>query len=271
MMLAPWRVAERWEETSDTFSMALEPASPAVAIDFLPGQFNMLYAFGAGESAISISGDPGLPGRMIHTIRNVGTVTSSLANLRPGDQLGVRGPFGTTWPMEALDGRDLVFVAGGIGLAPLRPAIYHALRHRSSYGDIRILVGSRTPSDILYAREFTQWRQHPGVSCEISVDRGDSQWHGHVGVVTKLIASTTLHPEKTAALICGPEVMMRYSAMELKKHGLPEQSIYLTMERNMKCAVAHCGHCQIGPHFICQDGPVYPLDRIAFWLAQREV
>jgi NAD(P)H-flavin reductase len=271
MMPSPWRVAERWDETADTFTVALEPEPRREAPGFAPGQFNMLYAFGAGESAISISGDPALPGRMLHTVRKVGTVTSALALLRPGDTLGLRGPFGTGWPIESLRGRDLLFIAGGIGLAPLRPAIYHALRHRTAYGAIRILLGARTPADLLYPEELANWGKSPGVTCAVTVDRGDSNWQGHVGVVTKLISSINLDPRNSAALICGPEVMMRYTAAALREKGLPQESIHVSLERNMKCAVAHCGHCQIGPHFICQEGPVYPLNRIAFWLAQREV
>lgn len=271
MMPSPWRVAERWDETADTFTIALEPSRPGEPPGFEPGQFNMLYAFGAGESAISISGDPSLPGRRLHTVRKVGTVTSALARLRPGDEVGLRGPFGTSWPMAGLKGRDLVFVAGGIGLAPLRPAIYHALRFRADYGSIRILVGARSPADLLYAAELENWQGIPGVFREVTVDRGTAAWNGHVGVVTKLIPPLPLDPGNSAALICGPEIMMRYTATALREKGLPAAAIHITMERNMKCAVAHCGHCQIGPHFICQEGPVYPLDRIAFWLTQREV
>jgi NAD(P)H-flavin reductase len=207
----------------------------------------------------------------MHTIRRVGTVTSSLANLRAGDQLGLRGPFGTPWPMEALRGRDLVFVAGGIGLAPLRPAICHALANRADFGRIVILAGARSPADVLYAAEFEEWNAMDDVECRITVDRADESWKGSVGVVTTLIAKVGFDPARAAALVCGPEIMMRYTAAELRKCGLTDERVFITMERNMKCAVALCGHCQLGPEFICKDGPVYRLDRIAFWLAQREV
>jgi NAD(P)H-flavin reductase len=271
MIPAAWRVADRWDETHDTFSVALEPPDGTPPMRFAPGQFNMLYAFGAGESAISISGDPTKTGRLTHTIRRVGTVTGALANLRTGDQLGLRGPFGTPWPMDALRGRDLVFVAGGIGLAPLRPAICHALAHRAGFGRIVILAGARSPADVLFAAELERWNALDGVECRITVDRADESWKGSVGVVTTLIPKAGVDPARAAALVCGPEIMMRYTAAELRKCGLTEQHIFITMERNMKCAIALCGHCQLGPEFICKDGPVYRLDRIAFWLAQREV
>ncbi len=238
---------------------------------FQPGQFNMLYAFGTGESAISISGDPseGSSG-LIHTVRRVGYVTSALARLSPGDMVGVRGPFGSAWPMEDARGRDLIFMAGGIGLAPLRPAIYHALNHRADYGRIIILTGARTPEDALYLAEQETWREQDGVEGHLTVDRAETPWTHNVGVVTTLVPKACFDPANAVAMICGPEIMMRYSAMELRKSGLTDNRIYVTMERNMKCAVAFCGHCQLGPEFICKDGPVYRFDRIRFWFSQRE-
>lgn len=272
MMPAPWRVAERREETHDTFSVALEPADGKIPPPFTPGQFNMLYAFGAGESAISISGDPGAAdGRLVHTIRRVGTVTSALARLRPGDHLGVRGPFGTPWPMQAVRGRHLVFVAGGIGLAPLRPAILHALAQRDNHEKIVVLAGARTPEDVLFARQLDEWKALPGVESRLTVDRAGEGWTHSVGVVTNLIPRAGFDPANAVAMVCGPEIMMRYTAIELRKRGFSDDRIFLTMERNMKCAVAFCGHCQLGPEFICRDGPVFRLDRIARWLSQREV
>lgn len=241
-------------------------------MDYAPGQFNMLYAFGTGESAISISGDPfSGDDRLVHTIRRVGTVTSALERLRPGDQLGVRGPFGTPWPMHELRGRDLVFVAGGIGLAPLRPAICHALARREDFGKIVILAGARTPDDVLYPSQLDEWKTLPATECRVTVDRAGRGWTRNVGVVTRLIPSANFDADNAAALICGPEIMMRYTAIELRKRGLGEDRILVTMERNMKCAVAFCGHCQLGPEFVCKDGPVFRYDRIAFWLNQREV
>lgn len=272
MLPVPWRVADRWDETRDTFSFLLEPAQPQAPFRFLAGQFNMLYAFGTGESAISLSGDPNADdGRLIHTIRRVGAVTSALSRLSPGSSLGLRGPFGNPWPMEALRGRDLVFIAGGIGLAPLRPAILQALANRGDYGRIHILVGARAPEDALYLEQLKEWNGQDRVNCQITVDRAGEDWTGRVGVVTKLIPMANLDPSNTVALICGPEIMMRYTAIELRKLGVTDDRILVTMERNMKCAIGFCGHCQFGPEFICKDGPVFRFDRIAFWFDQREV
>ena len=272
MLPLPWRVLERRVETHDTFSMILEPANGGAPMQFAPSQFNMLYAFGTGECAISISGDPAAAdGRLIHTTRRVGTVTTALSELRPGDQLGVRGPFGTGWPMDDLRGRDLVFVSGGIGLAPLRPAIYHALANRSDFGRIVILAGARSPADVLYGPQLDDWKTLQEVESRLTVDRAGEGWTRNVGVVTKLIPRAGFSPANAVALICGPEIMMRYTAIELRKRGVTNDRIYVTMERNMKCAIAHCGHCQLGPEFLCKDGPVFRYDRIAFWLDQREV
>lgn len=271
LMPEPWRIAERREETTGVFTFFLEPLPGAASMTFLPGQFNMLYAFGNGESAISHSGDAARPdGRIVHTIRRVGNVTSALARLREGDTIGVRGPFGTAWPMEEIRGRDLVFVAGGIGLAPLRPAIYHALNHREDYGRIVILAGARNPDEVLYADELHAWGRLDGVEVRLTVDRATDAWTRNVGVVTRLIPRAGFSPTNAAALVCGPEIMMRYTVAELRKRGVAHERILVTMERNMKCAVAFCGHCQLGPEFICKDGPVYPFDRIRFWFEQRE-
>lgn len=272
MLPAPWRIAERWNETHDTFTLALEATDGGAPMHPAPGQFNMLYAFGTGESAISISGDPGAGDeRLIHTIRRVGTVTSALERLRPGDQIGVRGPFGTPWPMDELRGRDLVFVAGGIGLAPLRPAICHAFARRDHFGKIVILAGARSPEDVLYPSQLDAWKTQEKTECRVTVDRADKDWARNVGVVTRLIPSADFDDSNATALICGPEIMMRYTAIELRKRGLSDDRIFVTMERNMKCAVAFCGHCQLGPEFVCKDGPVFRYDSIAFWLNQREV
>ncbi len=272
MIPNPWRVVNRWEETHDVFSLQLEPVEAKEPLLFAPGQFNMLYAFGAGESAISISGDPNdKSGLLTHTIRRVGNVTTALSRLQKGDQIGLRGPFGNPWPMHDLHGRDLVFIAGGIGLAPLRPAIYHALSHRSDYGRIVVLAGAREPGDILFAAELDQWKALEGVESRLTVDRAEDGWTRSVGVVTRLIPKAEFDPANVAALICGPEIMMRYTRMELRNRGVTDDRIFVTMERNMKCAVAFCGHCQLGPEFVCKDGPVFRFDRIAFWFAQREV
>ena len=271
MLPEPFVVVSRSEETADTFTIALRPADGGVMRPFAPGQFNMLYAFGTGESAISISGSPEKKDFLIHTIRRVGTVTSALDRLAAGDVVGLRGPFGSAWPMHEVRGRDLIFVSGGIGLAPLRPAILHALAHRSDYGRIVILAGARSAEDVIFHDELHEWMKAPDTEVRLTVDRADASWRHHVGVVTTLIPRARFDASNAAAMVCGPEIMMRFTAVELAKAGLPDERIFVTLERNMKCAVGICGHCQFGPEFICRDGPVFRYDRIRHWFSQREV
>ena len=265
----PFRVAELSRETSDTFSLSLEPEGGA-PFRFAPGQFDMLYVFGLGEVPISISGDPAKPERLVHTIRAVGAVTRAMQALRAGDMVGVRGPFGTPWPVDEARGRDVVIVAGGIGLAPLRPVIYHVLLHRERFGQVLLLYGARTPADLLFARELKLWRSRFDIDVEVTVDRASSRWRGGVGVVTKLIARAPIDGASALAMVCGPEVMIRFSVMALEKRGLPHTSTFVSMERNMKCAVGLCGHCQFGPYFVCTDGPVFRYDRTLPWFGVRE-
>ncbi|MBL9152366.1 MAG: FAD/NAD(P)-binding protein [Verrucomicrobiales bacterium] len=271
MLPEPYVVVSRNQETADTFTIALRPADGGVMRSFAPGQFNMLYAFGTGESAISISGSPEDGGVLVHTIRRVGAVTSALDRLAPGSVVGLRGPFGSPWPMQQVRGRDLVFVAGGIGLAPLRPAILQVFSHRADYGRIVILAGARSPADVIFHDELHSWMQEPDTEVQLTVDRADADWHHHVGVVTTLIPRARFDPANAVAMVCGPEIMMRFTAVEMARIGLPEARIFVTLERNMKCAVGLCGHCQFGPEFICRDGPVFRHDRIRHWFSHREV
>lgn len=267
-----YRVQRRLNDTHDTFSLALEAQDGVAAPRFAAGQFNMLYVFGVGEVPISISGDPTPPQQtLVHTTRAVGAVTRAMRAIKPGEMLGVRGPFGTHWPVEACVGKDIVLVAGGIGLAPLRPVLYQLLAERQLYGHIVLLYGARTPADILYRRQLTQWRARFDVSVEITVDQAVNTWRGHVGVVTKLIPNALFDPFDTVAMICGPEVMMRFTIAALLKRGLEADHIFVSMERNMKCAIGFCGHCQFGPSFICKDGPVLRYDRIVPWFGIREL
>ncbi len=268
MVPLPCSVRRIQRETHDTFSVEL---SPGHEFPFVAGQFNMLYWFGVGEVAISISGDPTKPGRLTHTIRSVGSVTQGLQKLKPGDVLGVRGPFGKGWPVETAAGGDLMFVAGGVGLAPLRPAIYYVLANRKRYGRVVLLYGARTPADILYKQELERWRARFDLQVHVTVDHGTGGWQGRVGVVTSLISKPDFDPGSTTVMICGPEVMMRFTEAELEKRELPPQNIYISVERNMKCALGLCGHCQFGPTFICKDGPVFPYESLRRFLAIREV
>ncbi len=176
--------------------------------------------------------------------------------------LGVRGPFGTAWPVEDAEGNDVVIVAGGIGLAPLRPAIYHVLSHRERYGNVCIYYGARTPEDILYRTELEKWRGQFDLNVEATVDRATGRWAGRVGVVTRLLTRGGFDPLQSMALVCGPEIMMRYAIKTLNQQGVSNDRVYVSMERNMKCALGFCGHCQLGPYFICKDGPVFRFDRL---------
>lgn len=266
----PFRI-ERWQrDLSDTFTVDLEPLE-GPPLTFLPGQFNMLYIHGAGEVPISISGDPAHPERLVHTTRAVGQVTNAMKTLRVGDVIGVRGPFGTPWPVEAADGHDVVIVAGGIGLAPLRPLIHAVLARRAKVGTVVLLYGARTPEDILYRKQVAGWRGRFDMTVHVTVDRATGRWSGPVGMVTKLIARGGFDARDTVAYVCGPEIMMRYAAQALIDKGVAPERLYLSMERNMKCAIGFCGHCQWGPDFVCKDGPVFRHDRVARRLAQSEV
>jgi NAD(P)H-flavin reductase len=271
MTPSPYKVVRTRKETHDTFTMELRPAGSGARKPFAPGQFNMLYVFGAGECAISISGSPAAPQTLLHTTRIVGTVTRALRALKEGDQVGIRGPFGTAWPLDRAAGSDVVFIAGGIGLAPLRPAIYQVLAERAKYGKVVILYGARTPQDLLYRRELEQWRAMLDVEVQVTVDRADPGWRGNVGVVTPLVRRAPFDRLNAAAFVCGPEIMMRFAVAELQKRGVPDGHIFVSMERNMKCAVGVCGHCQFGPLFVCKDGPVFPFDRVRHWFEQREL
>lgn len=269
MLPRPYRVVRVRRELSDTATLELEPLEGSRP-PFAPGQFNMLYAFGVGEIAISISGSVGAE-RFVHTVRNVGAVSGAITRLKAGAAVGVRGPFGTSWPLEQAHGADVVFVAGGLGLAPLRPAIHHVLANRPRFGRVAILFGSRHPKELLYRREVEQWRRRLDLDIQVTVDHADADWHGNVGVVPALIRRVAFDPHDSIALVCGPEIMMRFTASALRDAGVVADRIYLSMERNMKCAVGLCGHCQFGPTFVCKDGAVMRFDRIANILAMREL
>jgi NAD(P)H-flavin reductase len=265
------RVRRSRRDGPDVWTLDIEPPPPTRVPPFTPGQFNMLTMFGVGEVPISLSGDPSEPSRLVHTIRAVGRVSAALGHLGPGDTVGLRGPFGAGWPIAEAAGHDVVVVAGGLGLAPVRPALYHLLANRERYGKIVLLYGSRGPTEILFRRELESWRRRLDVDIEVTVDHAGSDWHGRVGVVTTLIERAVFDPVHAMALVCGPEVMMRFATAALHDAGIADEAIYLSMERNMKCAVGFCGHCQFGPHFVCRDGPVFRYDRVRTMLAMREI
>jgi NAD(P)H-flavin reductase len=264
------RVVSKRQETHDTWTLELEPEDRALA-PFAPGQFGMLLAPGVGEVPISISGDLTRPGPLVHTIRAVGPVTQTVCAAEPGDAIGVRGPFGTSWPVREHEGADLLVIAGGIGLAPVRPVIYHALANLDRYARLVLLYGAREPVDLLYTDELEDWGARDRVEVAVTVDAAGRDWNGPVGVVTKLIGRAGFDPANAVAMVVGPEVMMRFTVESLRENGVRPESIYISMERNMQCAVGHCGHCQLGPLFICKDGPVFRHDRVERWLRIREL
>jgi NAD(P)H-flavin reductase len=253
-------------ETHDTVTLTIEGPGRG----FAPGQFCMLYPFGVGESAISISGDPARTGYVEHTVRSVGKVTAALSTLRPGNRVGVRGPYGVGWPVELATGGDVVIVAGGIGLAPLRPVIRHVLSARHRFGRVAVIIGARAPSELLYGEEIHEWRGRFDLDVTVTVDSADASWMGPIGVVTRLIPRIDVDERTAIAMVCGPELMMRFAAIELERHGIAPDRIYVSLERNMQCAVGVCGHCQMGPVFACKDGPVFPYSRVAPFMGVRE-
>ncbi len=264
-LLTPYwaEVVEIAPETEDITTIWLRFVDQALNVrySFAAGQFNMLYLPGYGEAAISISSDPQRPELIGHTIRFVGNVTRAVSRLNTGDTVGVRGPFGTAWPLENYQGSDIVVAAGGIGLAPLRPVIYQIINQRAKYGRVVLLYGARTPSDLLYSGEFSTWEDNQ-IEVMTTVDRADESWLGQVGVVPMLFYRLSLDTDKTVVFSCGPEIMMRFVVFEALARRIAPQQIYLSLERNMKCGQGFCGHCQYGPFFICKDGPVYSFDRL---------
>ena len=312
----PWsyhtvRIHKITPEVADvaTYHLGFDDSVVAAAYRFQPGQFNMLYLPGFGEVPISLSADPTSSVTWAHTVRAVGNVTQQLARLSVGDTLGLRGPFGSGWPLHSAEGHDVVIVAGGLGIAPLRPAIYELLRQVNRFRSLTLLYGSRTPDTILFEHELPEWSQR-GMSVQLTVDRASptslpvrdqperagvrfeplrtgasalrlmelsesvaasdlasTVWSGNVGVVTLLLDRLPLsNPQQTSLFMCGPEVMMRFVGKSALARGIPEQQLWLSMERNMQCAIGLCGHCQLGPTFICKDGPVYRHDRLAPFL-----
>ncbi|MGI9585137.1 MAG: FAD/NAD(P)-binding protein [Acidimicrobiia bacterium] len=271
MLLRPFEVTAIREETIDTATIDLAAADGGPPVDFLPGQFTMMYVFGIGEVPISICGDPEHPQTLKHTVRSVGAVTNAICSLAPGDTIGIRGPYGTAWPVAEATGRDIVIVAGGIGLAPVRPAIYSVLSRRSSYKSLSVIYGARTPEDLLFGDEIQTWRGRFDVNVQVTVDRGGPGWMGDVGVVTPLLNRCAFSPANTTAIVCGPEIMMRVVATDLISRGVSSADVFVSLERNMKCGIGFCGHCQIGSHFVCKDGPVIPYAEVAERLTLEEL
>ena len=262
------RVADRRHELRDTVTLTLEPVDEAASLEAKPGQFNMVWVPGVGEIPLSSSACPS-DGTIVHTVRAVGAVSTRICEATPGTLLGVRGPFGTHWALDEAKGGDLMIVAGGIGLAPLRPAVHHALTNRSHFNRLIVLVGARSPDSLLFEADLSVWRSHLDTDVEVTVDAAPPSWRGDVGVVTSLVGRIPFDATNGSALVCGPEVMMRLTANALVEAGLPTDRIHVSLERNMACAIGQCGRCQLGGSFVCQDGPVFTYERARHLMGVR--
>jgi anaerobic sulfite reductase subunit B len=259
----PFRVAERRQDTVDTWTLRLEPEAEGFAVE--PGQFVMVHVWGVGEVPISVSGlDP-----LELTVRAVGAVSGAICGSQPGSLLGLRGPCGNTWPIAEAAGGDVLVVAGGIGLAPLRALVLHTLARRADYGSAAVLYGARTPADLLYTDQLESWRET--VAVDVTVDAADTSWKGKVGVVPKLVATAEFRADAVTAFVCGPEVMIHFTVQALRERGVPDARIFQSLERDMRCGIGLCGHCQLGPTLICRDGPVYSQADIGRFLEVREL
>src|SRR5450755_16782 len=270
MIPRPFRIERVKHEVTSCFSWHLKPLDGA-PFHFLPGQFNMLYAPGVGEVAISVSGDCRDHATLVHTIREVGAVTKAMAKLRAGAMVGVRGPFGSAWPVEAGYGKDVVFVTGTVGLAPLRPLIYEVLNRREKYGKVIINYGSRGTDDILYERDLHAWRGRFDLEVHVTVHTAPSGYRGRVGSVAAAVKIGRFDGENAVAFICRSEALTRPAVQALQDRGMTTDRIYVTLERNMKCGIGFCGHCQFGPTFMCKEGPVYRFDSIEKIFTIREL
>lgn len=270
-MLIPelYQIKTITQDTSDIFTITLQAKEESKRGVFLPGQFNMLYHFGFGEVAISISGDPSKQNDIVHTIRAVGSVTKAMQELKAGEEIGVRGPFGSPWPLLKKD-CDVLVIAGGIGLAPLRPALFEFAANKSQYRDITLLYGTRSPEKIIYKENLESWYRQ-GIKIETTVDYADVNWQGHVGVVTSLIKKNIKDSKNTLVFICGPEIMIKFAMNKLIGANVEGNNIFICLERNMQCAVGFCGRCQYGPYFLCKDGPVFSYAQLQHWLMIKEL
>lgn len=269
MMPLPFRIVEKRIKRPDCTLLTVKPIDATCLCAFQPGQFYMLYVFGHGEVPISVSGNPACHGSLDFTIKNVGSVTSALCALEKGALLGLRGPFGSVWPLEGSKGRDIILMAGGLGLVPLRAVIYQLISLRDRYGKISLLYGARSPVSLLFEEELEAWGAHMHVA--VTVDSAEGGWSGPVGFVTNLLKDVKIDGDNTTAMICGPEVMIRSSAAALRGRGLSTAQVHVAMERNMKCAIGFCGHCQYGPYFTCKDGPVFSLEQVGHLLQIRDI
>lgn len=272
----PWtpliyKVRDKFQENKWNATFILEPSSDKSISPIQPGQFNMLYSFGKGEIPISVSSLDWEEPLLCHTIQGVGAISNSCYKLKVGDKIGVRGPFGSVWPIEKALGKDVLILAGGVGIAPLRPLIEKIAGERHKYKTVNVLYGSRDPHSLLFHTDIISWQSDPSINFQVTVDQCQKRWKGNVGVVTSLLNLASFLPEDTVAFLCGPEVMMRFGIYALLDTGIIPSNIYLSMERNMKCAIGQCGHCQWGSNFVCKDGPVFNYEKVKKELSIKEL
>ncbi len=258
-------IDRRVQESPTIFTLRLqyEDTDRQEAFEFAPGQFNMVSLFGIGEVAISIVNDPEDSHFFDHTIRVVGRVSRALEKLVPGDRVGIRGPFGRGWPLDEAKGQDILLVTGGLGCAPLVSVIRYLLRRREDYGHVHILQGVKHADDLIWRDQYESWSKDHGVNVLLAADVGSRDWPWQQGLVTELINQVNLRLDRTLTMLCGPEVMMLAAIAQLRERGLPDHKIWLSMERNMHCGFGQCGHCQVGPKFVCKDGPVFCYEELA--------
>jgi len=265
------RIVERRQDAPTIFTLRLvfEDAAQQSQYRFQPGQFNMVYLYGVGEVAISIVSDPEEETMFDHTIRVVGRVTEGLAKLQPGDRIGIRGPYGRGWPLAAAVGKNVLIVTGGLGCAPVVSVIRYVMRRRADYGKLTIIQGVKHSADLIYRQQYEEWARAPDTTVLIAANASAGPWPWHVGPVTELISQAEIAPDNTVAMMCGPEGMMIAAAKILLQRGVAEQQIYFSTERNMHCAIGHCGHCQFGGKFVCRNGPVFDYSEIKELLGIR--
>jgi NAD(P)H-flavin reductase len=272
-MPAAAQIVDMREENFNTRTIALRFVDEYVrqSYRFVPGQFNMVYVPGVGEAAISISSSPDQTETLSHTIRMVGSVTRMIQRLGQGATVGLRGPFGRGWPLEAMEGKDVVIVAGGIGLAPLRPVLYWILQHRDRYRRVVLLYGCRTPEDRVFAGELEQWDKGRAIQVLVTVDNATGAWAGPVGVVTSLLRRIKVNAARTVVLVCGPKILNHVAAWSFLQLHVPPDHVYVSLERNMNCGFGRCGHCQYGGKFMCKDGPVFCFSEVADIFGKEEI
>lgn len=264
-------IVDRVEESEHIFTLRLRLTDPGQheAYRFRPGQFNMVYLYGVGEVPISIVSDPESDELLDHTIRVVGRVTRALSKLRPGERIGLRGPFGRGWPLRRAEGRDVLIVTGGLGCAPVVSVINYVMRRRERFGRLTVMQGVKHSADLIWRAQYERWTHVPDTQVLLAADVGGTGWPWYVGPVTVLFEQVAIDPAATLAMMCGPEPMMRVAAKTLLHRGLADEDLWLSMERNMQCGTGHCGHCQVGDLFVCKDGPVFPFSEVKQWLGIR--